>query len=252
MPFSFPRYRSLNPIGTPCNIKVLLSSGMAKRQCSIHLTIRASGEQTVPPVIIFRGLGGGISEEELIAWAELNHVLVYFQKKAWCDSDFFHWYLLNVFNKYVREGGELGEQLLMLDNLPAHKTERNRACMRSLGIVPFMLASNCTDVAAPIDHHVGNLLKRKVRAFYEKDLENNFDLWRGSENDSSPSEFLNAGARRKKMAKWLDSAWDELREKKTFFLRAFTSTGCLITLKGENGIKMRGLDAPLQKALNAL
>jgi hypothetical protein len=252
MPFSFPRTRSLNPIGTPCLIKGVVSTGLSKRQCSIHLTIRAQGEQIVPPVIIFAGLGRGVCEDEIREWAKLNHVLVFFQKKAWCDSDFFHWYLLNVFNKYIRESGDVEEQLLMLDNLGSHQTERNCAMMKTLGIVPLFLATNCTDVAAPIDHHVGCLLKVKIKARYEEDLEKNYKLWRGSDVDSSPSEFLDAGVRRNKMASWLDEAWCELREMKTFFLKAFLSTGCLITMDGVNGIKMRGLNGPLQKAINKM
>ena len=253
MPFSFPRTRSLNPIGTPCLIKGLGSSALSKRQCSIHLTIRAQGEQIVPPVIIFAGLGKDQSEDEIRAWAELNHVLVYFQKKAWCDGAFFQWYLVNVFNKYVRESGDVDEQLLLLDNLGSHQTERNRAQMKDLGIVPLFLATHCTDVAAPIDHHVGCYLKVKIQALYDKDLEKNYKLWRGSDDDdSSPSEFLDASLRRKKMASWLDAAWGELRVRKTFFLKDFISTGCLITLDGVNGIKMRGLNGPLQEALNKM
>jgi len=230
---------------------------MAKRQCSAHVTIRADGKQVVRTVIIFRGLGQTQSEDELRAWAKLKNVVVYFQRKAWCDSDFFHWYLLNVFNKDVRESGDHADQLLMLDNLGAHKTKRNRQLMKSLGIVPHFLALNCTDVAAPIDHHVGNLLKRLMKGFYEEDLEKFFHLWRGDGDDDRPSEFLNRIIRRKKMAGWLDLAWSELREKNVFFLKAFVSTGCLIGLNGENGIKMRGLDELLRasddfKALNLM
>ena len=142
------------------------------------------------------------------------------------------------------------EQLLLLDNL-FHQTECNRAQMKDLGIVPLFLATHCTDVAAPIDHHVGCLLKVKIQALYEKDLEKNYKLWRGSD-EGSPSEFLDAVLRRKKMASWLDAAWGELRVLKTFFLKAFISTGCLITLDGVNGIKMRGLNGPLQEAINKM
>ena len=159
MPFSSPRKRSLNPIGTACKINSVLSAGLSKRQCSIHLTIRAWGKQIVPPVIIFKGKGLTQTDEEMIAWARLNHVLVYYQRRAWCDSSFFEWWILNVFNKYIRESGDLDEQLLMLDNLGAHMTENNMDLMISLGIVPFYLAKNCTDVAAPVDHHVGCYLK---------------------------------------------------------------------------------------------
>ena len=258
MPFSFPRARSLNPIGTPCKIKGLVRSSFSKRQCSVNVTTRAVGEQVVPPVIIFYGLGQKYIKDEILAWAKLKHVVVYFQQKAWCDSTFFHWFLLNVFNKNIRESGELGEQLLFLDNLGSHMTESNIALMKELLIVPLFLALNCTDVAAPIDHHVGCYLKVKVKGWYELDLEQNYDLWRGGVDDveaANPHEFLNTTTRRIKMAQWLDEAWGELRVMDQFLLSSFVSTGCLMGLNGENEIKMRGLtgvDGVLQKTLTTM
>lgn len=87
IPFSFshPRRRSLNSIGTHCRISGVVRANWARRQASIQLTIRAVGEQLVPPVIILKGTGKEIKPEELEHILGLQRVLVYYQPKAWCD-----------------------------------------------------------------------------------------------------------------------------------------------------------------------
>ena len=239
--FSHPRKRSLNPVGTPCRINAMVSSSWSKRQGTIHLTIRAFGEQVVPPVLIVTGRGMRGTPEEMAHWLGLKHVLVYFQPKAWCDRHFQAWYLVNVFNKYIKESGDLREQLLCLDNLSAHKTPEVLELMTELSITPHWLPTYCTDVAAPVDHHVGALLKLFIRRKYEISLEDpdNFLLWR--EQDELESAHLSRSKRRMLMASWLDMAWDDMRVKSDFFLSAFTSTGCLIATNGANLIKMRGI-----------
>jgi len=212
------------------------------------LTIRAFGDQIVPPVIIFKGKGQQQTVEEMQTWAKLNNVVVYYQTTGWCDSTFFRWYLENVFYKYIRESGDLDDQLLFLDNYGAHKTSPSLQLMEELGIVPMFLAKNCTDVSAPVDHHVGALLKYKIKLHYEADLELNYNLWRGC-GDEGVFSVLSESARRMKMATWLDVAWVELRGRHSFFVKAFVSTGCLMGLRGENGIKMRDLNEALGESV---
>ena len=237
--FSHPRKRSYNPVRTPCRINAMVSSSWSKRQGTIHLTIRAFGPQVVPPVLIVSGKGMRGTPEEMAHWLGLKHVLVYYQPKAWCDRHFQAWYLLNVFDKCIKESGDLREQLLCLDNLSSHKTPEILELMSELKITPHWLPTYCTDVAAPVDHHVGALLKNFIRQKYEKSLENpdNFLLWR----EQDERAHLSRSRRRMLMAEWLDMAWDELRVKSQIFVRAFTSTGCLICTDGSNLIKMRGI-----------
>ena len=240
MPFAYPRTRSLNPIGKPCKISGVLASGLSKRQASIHLTIRAVGEQVVPPVLILRGLGRAVDPTEFAHYLGLENIKGYYQPKAWCDTHFFQWYLTEVFNPAVRETGELRDQLLCLDNLTAHDRSSSIELMKELGIQPFYLAAHCTDVAAPVDHHVGALLKLKIRELYEANLEvpGQFDLWRGEGDIHSD---LSTAHRRCLMATWLNGAWASMKHMQSFFLSAFTSTGCLMKKNGRNLVKMRGL-----------
>jgi hypothetical protein len=239
--FSHPRRRSLNAINTPCWINAIVESCWAKRQATIHLTIRAAGTQVVPPVLIVKGSGRDVSDTEMAHWLGLEHVVVYYQPKAWCDRHFQKWFLLNVFDKYIKESGDLREQLLCLDNHAPHKTPEILELMEELNITPHWLAPLCTDVAAPVDHHVGALLKVFIRNEYESSLEDpyNFVLWR--EQDDPETSHLSASRRRMLMGTWLDTAWGFLRTKSDFFLSSFLSTGCLICLDGSHRIKMRGI-----------
>ena len=59
-------------------------SGQEKRQATLQLCIRAKGEQTVKPAIIFRGKGN-VSLQELAKYDK--RVDVYFQKNAWMDNE---------------------------------------------------------------------------------------------------------------------------------------------------------------------
>lgn len=59
-------------------------SGLDKRQGTLQLCIKAEGEQTVKPAIIFRGKGN-ISIEQRNAYD--RNVDVYFQANAWMDAE---------------------------------------------------------------------------------------------------------------------------------------------------------------------
>jgi len=239
MPFSHPRYRSLNPVNSPCRISGVVEGGWAKRQATVHLCIRALGEQVVPAVVILRGYGRSQSAEEMAAWLGLSHVLVYYQPRAYCDAHFQRWWLVNVFNKYVRASGDLREQLLCLDNFSAHRTPSVQELMKELDIVPHWLPAGCTDVAAPVDHHVGALLKLLVRSAYEESLEDpvNFAMWR----EHGAQDSLSTAKRRMWICKWNDIAWGKMRTMELFLLKSFLSTGALMERNGNNFVRMRGI-----------
>lgn len=63
--------------------KYVFIGGLDKRQATIHLCIRAEGEQCVRAAIIFRGTGRRLSSEELAFYNSIKHlVAVYFQPKV--------------------------------------------------------------------------------------------------------------------------------------------------------------------------
>ena len=58
------------------------SSGLDRRQATLQLCIRASGEQIIKPAIVFRGKGNVVAIERLLYDKRVD---AYFQKSAWMD-----------------------------------------------------------------------------------------------------------------------------------------------------------------------
>jgi len=126
-----------------------------------------------------------------------------------------------------------------MDNHGAQTTQAFRAQMSAYKVVPAYTPPDCTDVVAPVDHHVGARLKRIISQFYHDDLEHNIDSW------CMPSGLggLSASQRRMCMAQWVAAAWSVLREDADFLRSAFSSTGFLIAKDGSenNNIKLAGI-----------
>jgi hypothetical protein len=249
-PFAVPCGRSLNPVNTPCHVNAMeflggtgkAECGLTRRQASVHLTIRAVGPQIVPPVIILKGVDVFRTREELEAFERLHCVRVYFQKKAWADTPFLMWYVTEVFVPALRAAGIYRPVLAVMDGLSSHETPAMRALMQLHGIIPFVTAAGCTDVAAPVDRHVGAFLKTTMRVCYKSAVKADSHLWRGTGPGGLASVATGSAASRRRvlMAQWVEQAWGEIVKREYLLFRAFVGTGCLMGRKGENGISMRG------------
>ena len=137
------------------------------------------------------------------------------------------WYVLHILRPALIENGICSEeQLFFLDNLGAHRVDVVAQLLRELNIYPFFTAPGCTDVAAPIDHHVGGLLKTYMRKFYQADCEHsiNYDIWRNAAYNKS-NKALCALNRRCLIAKWASFSWCNLKHQPDLFLKAFLHTG---------------------------
>lgn len=91
--------------------------GLEKRQCTVQPTIGPGGK-TISCAIIFRGSGKRISAVERAAYDE--HVDVYFQPKAWADSQLCMDWLKRSFRQSLlgADGNVPKEQsVLLADNL---------------------------------------------------------------------------------------------------------------------------------------
>ena len=234
LPFTVNAKRSLNPIGKFCWIRDVGASGLDKRQATIMLTIRAEGEQDVPCVLIVNGGGKELDEDEIEFYKNLRNVKVIFQKKAWCDKRVMRWWM----NMCWKQNSDR-ERMLVLDNLIGiHTSNSTIRSMTKDRTFPVFPPPNCTDLVAPIDHHVGALLKQRMKKSYAAALMRNWDTWRTKKNNGS----LCAKRRRMMMAEWLEEAWNELREDSDFIRSSFESTRILIKRDGSHKIKMRGGD----------
>jgi hypothetical protein len=156
IPFVFGGTRSKNPRGEQCRI-AQPGSGLDKRQATLHLTIRAEGEQIVKPVLVFRGRGLRIPASEIVQYPD--NIKVVWQPKAWVDS-FMIEEMIEDFGESTAElREEFGEVMLGMDRLSCQKSAESQQQLRDLGFFPVLTPADCTDVTAPIDHHVGTAIK---------------------------------------------------------------------------------------------
>lgn len=237
MPFALNPKRSYNPKNSPCWICVVGSSGLDKRQATVHLTLRAEGEQFVTPVIIFRGEGKRLSAFEKKALNSLTNIRWKFNTKAWATQDFC-FQDLKEFCAMLETHFPGQKHLLLLDDLSAQKMPRFREYAMQHNVLPMYIPPGCTDLVQPVDHHVGAWLKYAMRTLYQYELNENLDIWR----NYKANKVFSAPARRIMLANWLSLAWSFLAKNHHFIKAAFVSTGCLIKLDGSHGIKVRGFE----------
>jgi hypothetical protein len=177
LPFCLDLERSLSMKGEPVFMQLPGSSGLDKRQATLQITIRAGGRQIIRMAIIFRGKGIVLSETEQACYAELAPYLkVHFQPNAWADGRMMHNWLSD-FVQDLNIGGVTREVLLGMDRHGAQRTASFRDSMNNFSVVPAYTPADCTDVCAPVDHHVGYRMKQLMSGFYHEALEKNADSW---------------------------------------------------------------------------
>jgi hypothetical protein len=239
LPFCLDVKRSLSMQGEPVFMLLPGSSGLDKRQATLQLTIRAGGAQIVRCGLIFRGQGKVISDEEKAMYMALSpYVKVYFQPSAWADESVMVAWLAD-FMEDITSAGIRHEVLLGMDRHGAQKTERFREMLDGYRVVPVYTPPDCTDVVAPVDHHVGAQFKRIMSRYYHAQVAKNQDSW-----NLPPKEGgLSASMRRQYMACWAAAAWLELKGQTSFLKSAFTSTGWLLPKdrSGDGAIKIPGV-----------
>lgn len=236
--FAHPGKSTLNIRGTPCWMWYP-GSGTDKRFISLQMCIRPWGKQIIKPIIIFRGQGIYVSQEERAMLDELTNIRYYFQPKAWADGEFCLW-CLDSFKADLLEAKVGGEVALGLDGLAAQKTAAFRNKATGLNILPFYTPPDCTDVIAPCDHHVFLKFKKLIQEFYRQVSQAQRAIWADCKDNSS----LTLSLKRIQIAQWVSAAWDELcTNHEQLFLHAFTSTGFLMKLAEPGAdIKITGLD----------
>ena len=194
---------------------------------TIIMTLR-DGEQIVPPFLLFRGQGK-LSPEVI---AELDAQGIPY-KKAWADGDTCIEHL-KWFAKILQEKcPEAKEHMLYLDGLSSQATARYIDLALDLNILPVYFPPNCTHLLQPVDHRVAAWFKKAWHALFLVEEDERYDLW----DDFHRNGSMCTQYHRVTILKWTNMIWDELKRMRAFLSKAFTSTGCLITLKGEHSIR---------------
>ena len=232
IPFSFARShrRSYNFKNCYNWLKNQGPSGINKRMCTIILTLRAAGEQIVPPFILFKGKGK-LSAEKL---AELDEAgIPYgFNENAWANGASSLDYLRFFKQRVKTHCPDLTEHLLLMDNLGSQSTRPFVMLALDLNIYPFYFPANCTHLVQPVDHRIAAWIHKFMGAMYriEQTLMN--DDWTRYRKTKTLSDQV----KRKTMLRWVRECWDELKTMESFLFRSFVSTGCLIQLNGTHAI----------------
>jgi hypothetical protein len=236
--FAQPGKRTLNIKGTPCWMWQP-GSGIDKRFITLQLCIRPFGLQIIKPILIFRGMGVGISEAEREEFEKLTNIRCYFQTKAWADGEFCLW-CLDSFKADLLEAGIHEEVLLGLDGLAAQKTTGFLEKAVDHDVLPVYTPPDCTNVIAPCDHHVFLRLKELLKAFYRQISQTQRAVWADCKNNDS----LSQSNKRIQIAQWVSVAWTDMcTNHEKLFTNAFTSTGFLMKLADPGAdIKIKGLD----------
>ena len=219
--------RTLSPSGYGYVPKA--SGASDKRPITFTVCIAAEvedgGPQPVKPAVVLRGKGLRLPEEEKATWARLgNHVQVYYQPKAWASSAVcLAW--LEQFDLDTRHiARKHGIRVLGFDGLPGHLCVAFKRRAEQLGIFLVCVPPDCTDVLAPVDHHVALTCKRLVKKLYLMDLEAHWIRWsRGSEEGG-----FTDSQKRIKLTEWTAAAWAVMNDDTAYqhlFRQSFVSTG---------------------------
>ena len=96
-----------------------------------------------------------------------------------------------------------GDMMWGLDNLGAHHNIDVKRKLVAANVYPVFTPSQCTDVVAPVDHHVGAWILGAMAVLYEHALERNREAWENGE--------LTAAERRIYIVNWVGGAEDHAR-----------------------------------------
>ena len=207
--------------------------GDDQREATLQLCVRLTDDSEIGqpyPVLIFRGQGKWITQQEKDAWED--RVEVKFQPKAWADEPFNLWYAQECFPLFVEDGES---NVLFLDNLGTQATDEVLQGYKTMANTEVhFLPSDTTDSIQPIDAGIGLRVKQKIREEHEK--------W--MEEDQNLSKWVNgqvkAWERRVLITRWTGAACANLLEEDEIsFEKIGLKTGCLMTADGSEDALIR-------------
>lgn len=202
------------------------SGSLEKRQCTIQACF-TPGKVQPNVALIFKGTGQRIKESEKLQYAE--GVDIYWQKKAWADGKFcIAWARRTLANFMGLPEIAISEDraVLFMDNLRTQTSTEFKQTCSDLGVDPWFLPKNCTDIIQPVDAGYGRELKRQIAYSFQEWTENDDNLDRWEDGN------LTAGDRRILITHWVANAVKVVNAKLDTLWRYFEKTGCLMRIDG--------------------
>lgn len=150
-------------------------SGLDKRQATLQLCIKAEGEQTVKPAIIFRGKGNVFSAEQEKYDADVH---VYFQSNAWMDAEVNLKWTKHTLKDGLKDDFNT-EKMLFADHVGFQQTQAFHEACREMNTIVYLLPDNHTDKVQPVDAGFGRMMKQKIGEAMQMWLEKeeNLEMW---------------------------------------------------------------------------
>ncbi len=128
-------------------------SGLDKRQCTLQLCLRPTGQQP-RLAVIFRGKGKRISEDEKNAWHP--DVDVYFQENTKADTEFSNKWVKQTLSPAVKDSKRF---VVFCDNPSAQVSDEFKKSISDLKGICWYDLPNATDIWQPVDAGYAELLK---------------------------------------------------------------------------------------------
>ena len=205
------------------------SSGLDKRQCTVHLTIFADGVSRVRPTIIFRGQGKRISANE--KRSRDSRINVMFQPKAWCDENVTKVWVerewRNMFTNPPRANSS--GKILVADVHRARQTDETKQLLQRKKTLLIKVPAGCTGRVQPLDVSVNKPFKNAVRTQFEKHLNGNLTFYTEGK--------IPASERRVLLTRWVGNAWDHICSNREMVKRSFKKCGIKVNIDGsENAL----------------
>ena len=124
-------------------------SGLAKRQCSVQLTIFADGKPRVKPIVIFRGKSLRIKSKEQDAWDQRVQIL--FQEKAWCGEPIMLDWISQQWNNsfIIPSTNNSSGKILIADVHRAQQTGKVKYILKKTDLIN--VPPGCTSGVQPLD-----------------------------------------------------------------------------------------------------
>ena len=198
----------------------LKDPGSDKRFCTIHITLRAEGNQCVRIEIIFRNKGVQLDDDEEAYYESLDNVIVRFQLKAWSDERI----AMETLRAFRDQTAHLGDVALGMDNHSAQSTHLCRSYMEFVDVQPVYTPAECTDTVSPVDRNMAAAIKSRIKEFFDTEYEIDDEKW---------DEGLTAKQKRMLVAGWTSRAWaDFCKEKPVQIRESFVKCGYLLACDG--------------------
>eukprot|EP00117_Sycon_ciliatum_P034900 scpid75057/ scgid26549/ Pogo transposable element with KRAB domain len=144
-------------------------SVMDKREATVQLTIYADGEPRVKPLIIFRGTGQRITQQEKQQYD--HRVTVHFQENAWCDESVFLFWARHMWPRDVAT-----EKLLVIDSQRAQMTARARTALKEeCNTAVVYIGGGLTSTLQPLDVLFNKPFKQRVDDLFNEHLSSHLD-----------------------------------------------------------------------------